>query len=124
MGGDVQQTIAEEAETDDAKNQDAAANASPVSRPPRSGWARGTVERETHASAVMGTSSRSAVMGTSETHASAVMGTSSRSAVMGTSETHASANAKTAALPPPPAALSGSSKDLSKSKDSIPKPIV
>ena len=98
----VQQTIAEEAETDDAKNQDAAANASPVSRPPRSGWARGTVEKET----------------------SAVMGTSSRSAVMGTSETHASANAKTAALPPPPAARSGSSKDLSKSKDSIPKPIV
>jgi len=104
MGDAVQQTIAEEAETDDAKNQDAAANASPVSRPPRSGCARGTVERETHASAVMGTSSRSAVMGTSETHASA--------------------NAKTAALPPPPAALSGSSKDLSKSKDSIPKPIV
>jgi hypothetical protein len=95
MGDAVQLTIAEEAETDDAKNQDAAANASPVSRPPRSGCARGTVERETHASAVMGTS-----------------------------ETHASANAKTAALPPPPAARSGSSKDLSKSKDSIPKPIV
>ena len=82
MGDAVQQTIGEEAETDDAKNQDAAANASPVSRPPRSGWARETAE----------------------------------------GETYASANAKTAALPPPPAARSGSSKDLSKSKDSIPKP--
>jgi hypothetical protein len=38
MSDAVQQTIAEEAETDDAKNQDAAANASPVSRPPRRGW--------------------------------------------------------------------------------------